>query len=149
MKSRWCLRLVLLASLATMLAVFAGVGRNAAGRSLRFELNALVIPEVMQSGMEYDFDAVVVNESSQPARVIGAGDYCAESCYSGQGLPVAVPARGRRRVTVHIKAGVPGDFSGDLTFYTDRPSQPTLTIKLAGTVRNAQPFDGPSHATNP
>jgi len=137
---RWCLRLTFLASLVLLLALFVGVRRWGGGASLRFEPSPLVIPGIMQSGKEYNCGAEVVNESAQPARIIGTADDCTRSgCFSGAGVPTVIPAWGRGRVTVHILAGVPGDLSGELIFYTDRPSQPTLTVKLKGTIREDDP----------
>jgi len=109
-----------------------------------------MIPEVLQSGKEYDFAAVVVNESDQPARLVGARDSCTQSgCFSGRKVPTIIPAWGRSRVIVHIEAGVPGDLSEELTFYTDRPSQPTVVVKLAGTIREAPPLDSTTYSANP
>jgi hypothetical protein len=104
----------------------------------------------MQSGKEYNIDADLINESTQPARIVGAADDCTTSgCFSGRGLPAVIPARGRGRVTIQILAGVPGDLSGELTFYTDSRSQPTIVIKLAGTVRQGESNDVRAHATSP
>ncbi|MFI5457733.1 MAG: hypothetical protein ACHRXM_20010 [Isosphaerales bacterium] len=147
---RWCLRLTFVASLGLLLGLLVGVERKGGSASLRFEPSPLVIPGVMQSGKEYYRDAEVVNESARPARIIGTADNCTRSgCYSGRGVPTVIPAWGRGRVTVHIQAGVPGDLSGELTFYTDRRSQPTLVIKLTGTIREGEPHDARAHAANP
>ncbi len=147
---RWCLRLTFIASLGLLLSLFAGVGRRPRGTSLRFEPSPVVIPEVMRTGQEYSFDAVVVNESSDLARVVGASDNCTQSgCFSGRKLPAVIPAWGRGQVSVHIDAGVPGELSGELTFYTDRPSQPTLVLKLAGTIREGEFHNAATQAANP
>lgn len=138
---RRCLWLVFLSSLGLLLASFTGVGRRASGRHLRFEPNPLVIPETMQSGEEYDLDVAVVNESGEPARIIRALDYCAGSCFSGRGIPAVIPAKGWGWVKVHVRAGSTGILSGQLTFYTDRPSQAALTLKLDGTVQDDRSHD--------
>lgn len=126
----------LFCSLGLLLALWVGAVGQSEGSSSRIEPNPLRIPGEMRSGKHYDFDVEVVNESDEPIRIVGAGDYCASSCYSGRGIPTVIPARGRGRVIVHIEAGVPGVFSEELTYYTDRPSQPTLVIKLEGMVQD-------------
>jgi hypothetical protein len=147
--ARWLLGLTFLSSIVILVALACGLGRRVDGAPLRFERDPLHVPDVMQSGKEYDFDAMLINESTAAVRVIGARDYCASSCYSALGVPTVIQAGGRGHVTVHIKAGAAGDFSGDLDFYTDHPSQPTLTIRLVGTVREGEPLDSASHASNP
>jgi len=145
-----CLRLAFLSSLATLLAVTVGVGRRPRSEPLRFQPNPMAIDRVMRPGGEYDVGVEIANGADEPARIIGSADSCSPSgCFSGVGLPATIPARGRGRVTVHIAAGPPGDCAGELTFYTDRASQPLLTLNLKGTIRDDRPQDGTAHAANP
>lgn len=145
---RCCAWLVFLTSLGLLLASSAGYGRRAGGVPLRFEPNPLVIPGVMQGGREYDVVAAVVNESSQPAQIVGARDYCSGSCYTGRGLPTVIPAGGQGQVTVHVQAGGPRDVLGELAFYTERPSQPTLTLRISGTIRSEPPHENTTRTAN-
>lgn len=150
---RLCAGLVFLSSVGLLFASFSGFGRGAVNEAapLRFEPKPFRIPQVMQVGQEYDMDVAVVNESSETAQLIGSLQVCSSACFSGRGLPTAIPARGRGRVTVHAHVGGrPSSFSSELTFYTDRPTQPTITLKLEGTIVD----DGPdvskkAQAANP
>jgi len=147
---RWCVRLAFLSSLAILLAVSAGVGRRRGAEPLRFQPNPFVIDRVMRPGGEYDVGVEVANGADESARIIGSADNCTPSgCFSGRGLPATIPAGGRGWVIVHIAAGLPGDCAGELAFYTDRPSQPSLTLNLKGTIRDYRPEDGTPHAANP
>lgn len=149
MAFRWSLWFTFLASLA--LLVFSLRGRGSSdGPPLRFVPNPLIVPGALQSGEEYDLEVEVVNESGEPARLIGSLDYCGGACLSSQGLPIEIPAGGSRRTSVHVAARVPGSLSEALTYYTDRPSQPTLTIRLEGLVAEASPHEPTTtQAANP
>jgi hypothetical protein len=52
-----------------------------------------------------------------------------------RGLPVTIPPNGRNRVVIHIEARAPGEFEEEVTFYTDRPSQPKMILRIQGTIR--------------
>ena len=114
-----------------------------------FEKNPLVVTEVMRPRKPYDLEAPVVNESSERIRLVGALEYCAGSCFSGRGIPTVIEAGGRGRVWVHVQPGGPGPLSGELTFYTDRPSQPTLTIIIEGSVQEDKAADATFSAAKP
>ncbi len=147
---RWCVRLAFLSSLAALLAATVGVGRRPTSEPLRFQPNPFVIDRVLRPGGEYDVGVEVANRADESARIIGSADSCTPyGCFSGRGLPATIPARGRGWVTVHITAGPAGDCAGELSFYTDRPSQPSLTLNLKGTIRDDRPEDGTPHAANP
>jgi hypothetical protein len=86
----------------------------------------------MLSGEHYEFPVEVLNTQDQPARLIGALEYCGGACYAVRGLPVTIPPMGGSTVTLQIEARVLGKFEEDVTLYTDRPAQPTLILKVRG-----------------
>ena len=145
---RGILTLVGLVASAVALATLVVQARAPQGPPLGFVGGQLVPPMPMLSGQEYDFPVEVVNHSGEPARLIGALEYCAGACYSVRGLPATVPANGRARVVVHIEARMPGAFEEEVTFYTDRPSQPQLILPVRG-VTEAVDNAATTHATNP
>lgn len=51
-------------------------------------------------------------------------------------------------MTVNVEARVPGEFEEELTFYTDRPSQPTLILRVRGIIQGAD-HDHITQATRP
>lgn len=104
---------------------------------LGFADGGLTLREPLRQGAEYDVPVEVRNASDEPARLIGSLDYCGGACYQVRGLPIAVPPRGRGRVTLHIAARVPGPLEEEVLFYTDRPTQPQLTLRVRATIREA------------
>ncbi len=96
-------------------------------------------PAVLRSGEPYDFPVEVRNDGDEPARLLGALEYCGGSCYAVRGLPLTVPAGGRAVVTLHIEARVPGTLADDITIYTDRPEQPTFVFPVHGVILEAEP----------
>ena len=149
--SRWARRsafLSLLVSCGLLIASLAGIGRESGDTYLRFQPNPSVFPGALDAGREYDVDVVIINPSSQPARLVGSLDYCGGSCFSARGMPISIPAKSKGHVVVHIQARTPGSLSGELTFYTDRASQPTMVLNLEGTVRDRQPDESTKQAAN-
>lgn len=149
---RLCAGLVFLFSVGLVFASFSGFGQGAAaeGAPLRFEPNPFMIPQVMHVGQEYNMDVEVVNESSEPAQFIGSLQICSSVCFSGHDLPTVIPAKSRGLVTVHAHVGGrPCSFSSELTFYTDRPTQPTIALKLAGTIVDDALDASKAQAANP
>jgi hypothetical protein len=143
---RHFLGLTLIGSVCALVVSVQTAPPRADRAPLRFDPGALVIPKVLGSGREYDFEAVIVNESSEKARVIGSLNYCSGNCVTGRGVPADIPARGRGRVVVHLEAHSPENFVQELTFYTDQPSQPTITIKVMGTVGEDEASNATAHA---
>jgi hypothetical protein len=117
-------------------ALFAA-SRCPPGPPLSFEGGGLIVPFIMRLGEEYDVPVVVLNSGDEPVRLIGALEYCGGACYSVRGLPVTIPPKGRNGVILHIKANAPGLLDEEVTFYTDQPSQPTLVLKVQGTIEDA------------
>ena len=147
---RWLLRLAAIVAVAVLAVALAGVGRGGGSNPLHFEPSPFLIHDAMRPKGEYDFSVQLVNGGDEPARIIGSLDVCTSSgCFSGTGLPAAIPARDRGWVTVHITAGLPGECAGNLTFYTDRASQPILTLNLRGTIEDDRSQVGVAHAGNP
>jgi hypothetical protein len=134
----WLLALIGTGAAAVGLAtVVAEVRKPPPGPPLGFDGGRLIVPFVMRSGEEYDIPVKVLNGGNESARLIGALEYCGGACYSVRGLPVTIPPKGDNRVSLHIKANAPGTLDEDVTFYTDRPSQPTLVLKVQGTIEDA------------
>jgi hypothetical protein len=133
----WILALIGTGAMAVALASALSGARAPQGPPLSFEGGCLAVPISMRSGEEYDVQVEVLNAGREPARLIGILEYCGGACYSVRGLPVAIPRLGRNHVVLHIKARTPGMLDEEVTFYTDRPSQPTLTLKVQGFIEDA------------
>jgi hypothetical protein len=133
----WVLALIGMGATAVALASVFGAARVPQGPPLSFEGGHLIVPFPMRSGEEYDVPVEVLNTAREPARLIGALEYCGGACYSVRGLPVVILPKGRNNVMVHIEARVPGLLDEEVTIYTDRPSQPTLILKVQGTIEDA------------
>jgi hypothetical protein len=140
--ARLCLWLVLIASLGV--AAYQLLQRPVAAAPLRVGASPFVVPFTLISGEHYDVKVPVTNENHEPARLIGSLEYCGGSCVLGQRLPTLIPAGGTGYANVRIEARTPGPLDEELTFYTDRPTQPTLVIHLQGTV-----LEAPTHASDP
>ena len=130
---------LLLVSVELFLTSLRGVSQSTSRNVLHFRPETLVIGDVLCTDSNYDFEIEVVNDTSKTARLLGVGEYCLASCFGGRGLPVEIKPGAIGRVGVHIAAGDPGKFDQVLTFYTDCPSQPTLSLRLQGTVRDDRP----------
>jgi hypothetical protein len=134
---RWALG-AFVGSCALLVALLAGVGRRTEAGALCFRPNPLVVEGALQAGKDYDVEVEVINPSGEPARLIGSLDYCGASCFASREVPTIIPAMGRSRIRVHIKAWAPGPLDGELVFYTDRASRPTLVLNIDGTVLEDQ-----------
>ena len=143
---RWLLCLLFAVSTASALAILVKDHSCEDVLPLSFDGGTLNLPSTLQSGSEYDFQVQVQNHTQQTARIVGSLDYCGGACYSVPGLPKVIPAGGRGTVTVHVKAGAPGELDEGVTFYTDQPTQPTLSLKIVGTIGEALAHDNSTHA---
>lgn len=142
---RWLLALSFAASTATALAILAKDRGGEYTKPLSFDGSSLNLPYPLRSGSEYDFQVQLQNHTSKPARLLGALEYCGGACYSASGLPKLIPAGGRGTITVHVKARVSGELDEEVTFFTDQPTQPTLLLKIVGTIRDALDHDDSTH----
>lgn len=78
-----------------------------------------------------------INHTNRPLRLLGGGGSCQPTgCIDVQhdALPVEVPARGRRPIGIQYKSGSPGDFSEEITVYTNAPSADRLVLRVSGKV---------------
>jgi hypothetical protein len=131
---RGCGFVALLGSCGLLAASLADMGRREPNEALRSESDPVVIPGVLEVGKGYDVNVEMINPSSEPANVIGSLDHCSGSCFSARSLPALIPARGMGRINVHVDARSPGLLSDELILFTDRASQPTVTLHLKGMV---------------
>lgn len=136
---RFAAGLSLLGLVGSVAALLAGVGKVEERPPLRFDPDPFVIPHQTDWQGERDFEVTVVNTSDEPARIVGSRDFCGRACLSGVDLPATIPARGRGPVVVHIKKSRPGPVAEELEFFTDRRSQPTLTLRINGHIPESQP----------
>jgi hypothetical protein len=102
---------------------------------LRFDPDPFVIPFAMAKHAESDFAVDVVNDSALPSRILGVEEFCSSACFLGRELPVTVPPWGRSRIVIHVKANVAGRISEAVDFWTDRPDQPRLTMRVEGNIQ--------------
>ena len=138
--------LCLLGSLA---ALVAGVGQVEIGPPLRFDPNPFAVTFGADWSGEREYQIAVVNDSGQPARILGARDYCGAACFSGVGLPTEIPAWGRGHVNLRIETNRPGAFSNQVVFLTDQPSQPQMTLRVEGTIPETVTRGDSTVAANP
>jgi hypothetical protein len=129
---RTTLKLICILSIG--LAIALALAPNDLVSPLRFEAEPFLVPMTLVSGESYDIRVRVWNASRKEARIVGSLDYCGGSCVLGRGLPTAIPPHGSGYVGITIRAYALGELSEALTFYTDRPSQPTIVLELRGTV---------------
>ncbi len=140
------LKVICVLSIACAIAL--AFGPNDPPSPLRFESEPFPVPFTMVSGESYDVKVRIHNGANREARLIGSLDYCGGSCVLGRGLPTTIPPHGTGFVGVCIRAYAVGDLSESLTFYTDRPSQPTIVLTLRGTVVASNQSSRPD-ASNP
>lgn len=121
---------------ASVAALVAGVGKPL-DRPLRFDPDPFVIPAEASSIGEWDLTVTVVNDSDQPARIVGVEEFCSSACFYGRGLPLTIPTRGRAPLTFHMNATKARSISEKVNFWTSEPSQPILTLRVEGNIREA------------
>jgi hypothetical protein len=146
------LRLCLVASSLCALggaAVLLAERRTTAPLPLRFDPQPFVIPAGLMQDDETDIAIDVVNSSDAPARIVGVREFCSHACFYGKGLPVTIPAKGRGQVTIRLKANDIGPFSDEVEFFTDRPSQPELTLRIEGDIEEGASDATPVQAFKP
>lgn len=146
------LRLALVASTLCALggaAALIAESRSKAPLPLRFDPDPFVIPAAMNVDDETDVKVGVVNVSNEPARIIGVREFCSHACFYGRGLPVAIPANGRGYVTIRLKANDIGPFSDEVSFFTDRPTQPEITLRIEGNIGEEASDGAPSPPSEP
>ena len=139
---RWTTRIACLAFVAFALLAIAGIGEEVG--PLRTVKGSVVVPFEIRTGEEYNLEFDVLNDGYEPALLVGFLRSCGMSCYSGPELPISIPARGRARASVQIKTNAAGAFSEEVTFFTDRPTQPKLVILIEGTIRDARDHESSS-----
>ncbi len=145
---RFGLGLSILSLAGSVAALFAGVGQSVDPPPLRFDPDPFVIPSTMNQLDERDFKVAVVNDADEPARIVGVEEFCSSACYYGRGLPVTVPARGRGWVTIHVAVNSPGPITDKVYFFTDRPSQPKLAMRIEGYIWEDELDEAPTQASN-
>ena len=146
---RWSLMLTVACSLGSVAALIAGVGSADERLPLRFDPDPFVIPAGMNRLDERDFQVAVINDADEPARIVGVEEFCSSACFYGKELPTTIPPRGRGRVTLRIKARVSGKVSEQVGFFTDRPSQPKLTLRVEGNIREEATHEATTQARHP
>ena len=139
----------LLCLLGSLAALIAGVGQVEIGPPLRFESNPYVVAFGADWSGEQEFKVAVVNDSGQPARIIGTREFCGTACFSAAGLPTEIPAWGRGAVNLLIKPNRPGKLSNEVVFFTDQASQPQITLKVEGTIPETVTQGDSTVAANP
>jgi hypothetical protein len=77
----------------------------------------------------------LVNQSTRPIRVIGASTTCTTSgCLKVEGLPQTIPPGKRHALCVSATPASTGDFTSELTLYTDCPGKPEIVLVVKGRV---------------
>ena len=146
---RLCLGVSVLCMVGGATALVAGLARTEAPLPLRFDPDPFVLPAGTKVGDQYDIQVGVVNGANEAAHIVGVREFCARVCFYRRGLPVTIPAGGRGRVSLHLAAGSAGSVSEQVEFFTDRPTQPILTLRVVGEVREAAPDEDPVQSSKP
>ena len=139
----------LICFVASAAALVAGVGVPADPTPLRFDPDPFVIPAALAQLGESDVQIDVVNDADIPARIVGVEEFCSSVCFYGRALPLEVPARGRAQLTLHLKARLRGAIAEEVTFFTDRPTQPRLTMRVVGDIPELPTHEPGAQASNP
>ncbi|MDX2037291.1 MAG: hypothetical protein SFX72_11625 [Isosphaeraceae bacterium] len=94
---------------------------------------------VLPTKSSLEFEIPIENTGNQPARLLGALNHCAKVCFIAEKFPVEIPPGEVRTMHLQVTTGRPGDVSGELVVFTDRPTQPRLVLKFVGKVEG--PYD--------
>ena len=135
--------------IASAVALVAGVGQPVDPTPLRFSPDPFVIPAALAQLGEADVQVDLVNDAEIPARIVGVEEFCSSACFYGRALPLEIPPRGRAKLTLHIKARLAGSISEQVKFFTDRPTQPTLTMRVVGDLPELPAHESPALASKP
>ncbi len=146
---RLCLGISVLCVVGGATALVAGLARTESASPLRFDPDPFVLPAGTKVGDAFDIQVDVVNQGDEPARIVGVREFCAQVCFYRRGLPVTIPAGELGQVSLNVYAGRPGTVSEQVEFFTDRPTQPILTLRVAGKVREAAPDEDPVQPFKP
>lgn len=130
-------------------ALVAGLARTEAPLPLRFDPDPFVLPAETKVGDAYDIQVGVVNGANEAAHILGVREFCAQVCFYRRGLPVTIPPGGRGLISLNLYAGSPGPVSEQVEFFTDRPTQPILTLRVVGEVREAVPDEDSVQSSKP
>ena len=88
-----------------------------------------------RSGLNFPVEFRLTNRGSAPIRVVGATYSCnRHACLSGKDLPISIPGGESRPVRVNVATYQPGDYSHEITFYTDAPGRSSLVLTIRGRV---------------
>jgi hypothetical protein len=131
---RLCLEVSLLCLVGSAIGLVAGLGRSIDAPPLRFDPDPFVIPADLAQDSESDIKIDVLNNSDEAARIVGVREFCSHACFYGQRLPVTIPSHGRGQVSIRLKANDLGPIAEVVQFFTDRPTQPELTLRIEGNI---------------
>lgn len=145
---RLALGVAFLSSVGGAFALLAGWGRSGDRLPLRFDPDPFVISAELVQDSESDIKVDVINVADEPARIVGVREFCSNACFYGKGLPVTIPSKGRGQLTIRLKANDLGSFSEIVEFFTDRPSQPELTLRIEGNIGKDASHEDPMQTFN-
>jgi hypothetical protein len=104
------------------------------GEPLVFEFASLDVHEG-NLGDTKDVTAKVTNLSNSPIKLVGSTVSC--PCLNVGGLPLELPAGKSHDLTIHVTYFGDGDFTRQIVYFTDCPSQPYLPLTLVGTTSSS------------
>ncbi|MBI2823519.1 MAG: DUF1573 domain-containing protein [Planctomycetia bacterium] len=85
------------------------------------------------AGDNRDVAVVLTNVGRTPVTLVGATSSC--GCISTDTLPLKVPARGLCQLSLHVGFSGDKEFHHEIVYYTDRSSQPCVTLAVSGKIR--------------
>lgn len=124
---------ICLVSAVMLTSILFSMAKTEVDSPLGFEGAFLDVPYLIR-GVAMDVPVAIFNSGREPARLVGSLDYCGGACYSVRGLPMDIPAGGKKTIMLHIEPRAVGELEEEVTFYSDRPTQPTLILRVLGTI---------------
>ena len=111
-----------------IVAVVTSCGAFAAG--LVVPPGGIALGEV-QPGEAVEAEVVVSNDAERAIAMSRV-----KACCGGEATmePMSVPAKGEAKLTLKMKAQIPGEISKAVTLYCDDPYQPIVEIPVTGRV---------------
>ena len=138
-------------SLVISAVIISGLGMWSHFRygSLRLGLSAAVGRELSVENSRLSFGSLDLhkqkvvsfslhNLSNRPTTIIGSQSNC--SCTYAQQLPIVIPARGHRSISISYTASTPGEVNEQIRLFTDNRTVPQIVLTVTG--RNIDNHEG-------
>jgi len=86
-------------------------------------------------GRDVPLTFTVRNRASHPVQVVGATSLCnPQGCVAAEDLPMRIPPRSARELSVTVETKSAGDFTAGIVLYTDAHGQTEIPLEVTGRV---------------